>query len=644
MVLLQNFLEAIREIRLGKMHPGEVTGDSHHGIPPVQPPAEHSADTPEHKEIYLRDSAGLLIVRHEKSRRLHGPLLRGIQKAHQGFRPHNLLRPHIHLCLIVGGEITLNLHRVQKLFPLMAIPDDLFNGVVIDLDISVPAVLDKVDGLAGADDGPSQVNAALGNVIDPHLDLHLVPCILEDPLLHKSLNLLHPFGHIPLLRREQNCKMIPVGLGADFPFSVHALRQGSCDGDQKLMPIVPPVHHLVALELDNVQISHGIGLAHPLRQKSSLSPIDQIIQIPDINLYHILVHQLPDPHGVPDCAHRPKDNHCHDQKQNKNNAETVILYELADAGQGVDIPLQHIIVYRPGVNGENRLAQNPCKLGVIPPAGHGNAVFPAEDAFHLQVIIPHFRTQQVLRQISIAEHRIRPAVLHRIHTLLLCIAQQKGGGFQIHHIPCLPGQVVHCGQGSHRVQVTSLLHHKHQGNLHIIFQLHQPKVADLSRRVDTVGHNINYPVLQSPAGLLGTGHLMPGEHKPRHRGSPFHQLTGQTPALSLVLIEEGIISVKVAHHHLVRPGDIILLLRGEHNCLVQTALVELVHELCLQLRLVHLQIRNGIIQLPHHIVIAAVADIVERPGGKTSYQALSLLNLHKGMDHGIHFPPVQSLL
>ena len=74
------------------------------------------------------------------------------------------------------------------------------------------------------------------------------------------------------------------------------------------------------------------------------------------------------------------------------------------------------------------------------------------------------------------------------------------------------------------------------------------------------------------------------------------------PALSLVLIEEGIISVKIAHHHLVRPGDIILLLRGEHNCLVQTALVELVHELCLQLRLVHLQIRNGIIQLPHHIV------------------------------------------
>ena len=55
----------------------------------------------------------------------------------------------------------------------MATLDDLFNGVVIDLDISVPAVLDKVDGLAGADDGPSQVNAALGNVIDPHLDLHL---------------------------------------------------------------------------------------------------------------------------------------------------------------------------------------------------------------------------------------------------------------------------------------------------------------------------------------------------------------------------------------------------------------------------------------------------------------------------------------
>ena len=124
----------------------------------------------------------------------------------------------------------------------------------------------------------------------------------------------------------------------------------------------------------------------------------------------------------------------HQQQKDGQDHVAVVLHKLAHAGQGVDVPFQHIVADRPGVDGENGLVQDTGQLGIAGPHGHGNAVLLVQHPLDFQIVVPHFRTELIFRQIAVAQNRVRLAILDRVHALLLGVENQKVRIVHAHHV------------------------------------------------------------------------------------------------------------------------------------------------------------------------------------------------------------------
>ena len=87
--------------------------------------------------------------------------------------------------------------------------------------------------------------------------------------------------------------------------------------------------------------------------------------------------------------------------------------------------------------------------------------------------------------------------------------------------------------------------------------------------------------------------------------------------------------------------QIALLGRGQKDSLIQLALIVFADQRCFQLGLIEFQIRDRAVQLAEQGIVALPCDVIDGLGSKTTDQALPLFDLHKGMNHGIHFACVE---
>ena len=113
-----------------------------------------------------------------------------------------------------------------------------------------------------------------------------------------------------------------------------------------------------------------------------------MVQVPDPGL-HILVHQILDLFAVLDNVGGCQDGGRDDHQKDQDNKGAVILHKLGNAGHGVDVVFQHIVIGSLGINGENSLIQDACKLLFLLSHYQRYAVLPIENTADLQVIVAH---------------------------------------------------------------------------------------------------------------------------------------------------------------------------------------------------------------------------------------------------------------
>ena len=317
----------------------------------------------------------------------------------------------------------------------MPLPDGLFQRLVKNADPIAAVGPDKVNGLVRAHQGPPQVHAVRRDKVDSNLELHMDLGIMENIFLRQPANVAQPVQNLPHLGGEHQHKMVPLRLGAHLTLAPHTLGQHVRHRLQQPLAAGPAIHHLVVLELGDVQIGNRIGMPSTIGLQGLFSRIQQMIQIPDVD-FHVLIHELLDFPGVPDNMGCHQKHSQQKQKQNCNNAAAVVLYKLAHTGHGIDVALQHIIADRPGVDVQQGFIQNTRQGNIIAAHGHGDAVLLVQHPLDLQIVIAHLRAELILRQIAVAPYGVRLSLLHRVHAGLLGIEDQQYRILQAH---CLLG-------------------------------------------------------------------------------------------------------------------------------------------------------------------------------------------------------------
>ena len=132
------------------------------------------------------------------------------------------------------------------------------------------------------------------------------------------------------------------------------------------------------------------------------------------------------------------------------------------------------------------------------------------------------------------------------------------------------------------------------------------------------------------------------KEKARTHRHLLQHLSGQPGVFPIILIGERIILLQISHGKPLLLCNKLLFFFGKQNGLIQSAVIIFHHQFVFQLRTMHFHIRHALVKLPHQIIISLIRYVIERHGGKSAHNALSLPDFREGMHHGVNLPCVKS--
>ena len=136
-----------------------------------------------------------------------------------------------------------------------------------------------------------QITAILRQIVDSDFEHHMIVRIRHDPFLDIAFYCLNAFHKCILSGiAQEHYKTVSLVSCADFCFCICILYQYLCNAFQKMFPCIPSINNVIAAELIQIQIGYCI-FRLAFRQQFMLSPVYEIVQIPDIDL-RILIHEL----------------------------------------------------------------------------------------------------------------------------------------------------------------------------------------------------------------------------------------------------------------------------------------------------------------------------------------------------------------